>query len=82
MTVLPAGLEHDTVMDQKTPYDSAVLHLLPQVASHLTLECVNLRGVVLPVTAMQRFPSGVSRKQAAMIASGTCPTYAQNAARM
>ena len=55
MTVLPAGLEHDTVMDQKTPYDSAILHLLPQVASPLTLECVNLPSVVLPVTAMQRF---------------------------
>lgn len=55
MLVLPAGLEHDTVMDQKTPYDAAVLHLLPQVASHMTLECVNLRGVMLPVTATKRF---------------------------
>jgi hypothetical protein len=55
MPVLLAGLEPDTVMDQKTPHDSAVLHLLPQVVSHLTLECVNLRGVVLPATAMKRF---------------------------
>ena len=42
-------------MDQKTSYDSAVLHLLPQVTGDLTLECVDLRGVVLPVTAMKRF---------------------------
>jgi hypothetical protein len=54
--VLPAGLEHDTVMDQKTPDHSAALHLLPQVAGHLTLEGIDLRGVVLPVTAMKRFP--------------------------
>jgi hypothetical protein len=43
-------------MDQKTPYDSAVLHLLPQIAGHLALKYVDLRGVVLPVTAMNRFP--------------------------
>ena len=43
-------------MDQKTPHDSAVLHLLPPVAGHLTLEYVDLRGVVLSVTAMNRFP--------------------------
>jgi hypothetical protein len=42
-------------MDQKTPHDAAVLYLLPQVASYLTLECVNLRGVMLPVTATKRF---------------------------
>jgi hypothetical protein len=53
--VLLAGLGHDTVMDQKTPHDSAVLHLLSQVASHLTLECINLHGVMLPVTATKRF---------------------------
>ena len=58
--VLLAGLEHDTVMDQKTPHDSAVLHLLSQVPSRLTLECVNLRGVVLPVTTTKRFALGQS----------------------
>ena len=59
--VLPAGLAHDPVMDQKTPHDSAALHLLPPAAGNLTLECVDLRGVVLPVTAMNRFPlRGVS----------------------
>jgi hypothetical protein len=43
-------------MDQKTPHDSAALHLLPPAAGNLTLECVDLRDVVLPVTAMNRFP--------------------------
>ena len=54
--VLPASLEHDTVMDQKTPHDSAILHLLPHVTCHLTLECVNVRGIVPPIRAMNRFP--------------------------
>ena len=48
-------------MDQKTPYDSTVLHLLPPVTGDLTLECVDLRSVVLPVAAMNHFPlRGVS----------------------
>jgi len=47
--VLPACLQHDTIMDQKAPYYPPVLHLLPQTAGYLTLEGVDLRGVVLPV---------------------------------
>ena len=42
-------------MDQKAPHNPSVLHLLPQTTGNLTLECVNLRGVVLPVMTMNSF---------------------------
>ena len=42
-------------MDQKAPHDPPVLHLLPRTTGNLTLECVDLRGVVLPVVTMNGF---------------------------
>jgi len=69
-------------MDQKTPHDSAVLHLLPPVAGHLTLEYVDLRGVVLSVTAMNRFPLWGISETGSDDRVWRLPDKAQNAARM
>jgi hypothetical protein len=47
-----ASLQHDTIVDQKAPYDPAVLRLLPESTRYLLLESVDLCGITLPAAAL------------------------------